>query len=330
MPSARVNCRPVPVTERLSSSQARPSASSSGRSFLRSSAVRGLCWVTRNFHRLPGRWRLVRWLDRQEQVFATLGLATVRFTRGYRARVDPADENGRRIYVNGYQPQERLTRHFIRLLRPGDGVIDVGANVGYYTLVAARLVGPAGCVHAFEPSPRVLPLLRTNAALSPHANIRVHGVAVTDRSGEITFHVAGPDRTGYSSIRDLGSDGQSVTLVRTVALDALLDGLPPVRLVKIDVEGAELLVLRGMEKLLARDRPHLILEVDDGFLRELGAGARELCAFLWQRGYGLERIGARGALQPLQHPPADRCNILARPPEDTGLSAVPPPVAHPS
>lgn len=278
-------------------------------------AVRGFSWVTRNFTGLPGRWRIVRWLERQGPTFAALPHKTVRFARGYRMRVDPVDENGRRVYINGYQPEERLTRHFRRLLRSGDCVIDVGANVGYYTMVAARAVGTTGCVHAFEPSPSVLPLLQANAALNPHAKICVHGQAVTDHCGEVQFHTATADRRGYSSIRDLGVGTASVATVKAVSLDSVLTELPSTRLVKVDVEGAELLVLKGMQRLIERDRPFLILEIDDTFLREMGADAQQQCDFLREADYELYRIIAKGALQRVASAPSDRCNLFACPRE---------------
>ncbi len=276
-------------------------------------AVRSLSWVTRSFPNLPGRWRIVRWLDQHEESFAALPPKTVRFARGFRMRVSPVDENGRRIYMNGYQPQERLTRHFVRILHPGDCVIDIGANVGYYTMVAAKLVGPAGCVHAFEASRQTCAWLEANAALNPDANIHVHGQAVTDRCGQTEFFTATADRTGYSSIRDLGEQTAAVATVPTISLDSMLSELPPTRLVKIDVEGAELLVLRGMRGLIERDQPHFILEIDDAFLRELGADAQQECDFLKEAGYELFRIVAKGALQPLGEAPTDRCNLLACP-----------------
>jgi len=272
-----------------------------------------LAFLTRTWPGLPGRWRLVRWLERHPEALAALPLKTVRFGRNLRICVDPADENGRHVYIHGLDWKERLTRHFVRLLRPGDCVLDVGANLGYFSLVAAELVGPAGCVHAFEPAPQVLPLLQENARLNPQANLQVHGVAVSDCCGQTRFFAAPRGRSGYSSIRDLGAETSVISTVPTITLDALLPQLPPVRLVKIDVEGAELRVLRGMRQLIDRDRPFLIVEVDDGFLRQLGADASRLCAFLTQAGYKLHRIVARGELQPLAGPPTDRCNLLAGP-----------------
>lgn len=275
--------------------------------------ARLLAWVSRSFHRLPGRWRLVRLLERQAQTLAGLPPRTVRFARGWRVQVSPVDENGRRVYINGFDADDRLTRHFIRLLRPGDCVLDVGANLGYYTLVAARLVGPTGCVHAFEASPAVFPWLAANAALNPKAKIRVYPVAVTDRCGQVRFYTASADRTGYSSIRDLGPRTASLTVVPSISLDSMLGILPPTRLVKIDVEGAELLVLQGMRRLIERDRPFLICELSEQYLRELGASARQQCDLLTGCGYRLYRIAAKGALQPVCDPPADQCNLLACP-----------------
>ena len=276
-------------------------------------AVRSLSWVTRNIPNLPGRWRIVHWLDRNEARFAALPPKTVRFARDFRVRINPIDENGRWICVNGYQAQERLTRHFVRLLNPGDCVIDIGANVGYYTMVAAKLVGTTGCVHAFEASPQVFSWLRTNAELNPHANIHLHNQAVTDRCGDVTFYTATAARTGYSSMRDLGDGTRSKESVPGVTIDSMLEEIPSTRLVKIDVEGAELLVLSGMRGLIERDRPYVILEIDDTFLRELGADADQQCDFLRDAGYELFRIAERGDLQPITVAPTDRCNILACP-----------------
>lgn len=276
-------------------------------------AVSGASWVTRHCHSLPGRWRLLRWLDEREAAFARLTTKTVSIGAGLRMCVDPGDENGRWVYVHGLERGERITRQFVRLLRPGDHAIDVGANLGYFTLVAAHLVGPAGSVRAFEPSPTIFPRLQANVRLNPKLNVRVYQAAVTDRRGQVTFYSAPADRSGYSSLRHLGGDVAGVATVAAVALDDLLAELPPTRLVKIDVEGAEWLVLQGMRRLLKRDRPYLICEIDDGFLRELGADADRVCRFLRDAGYDIYRIVERGALVPVAGAPTERCNLLAQP-----------------
>ena len=99
----------------------------------------------------------------------------------------------------------------------------------------------------------------------------------------------------------------------TVSLDSLLDQFPKTRLVKIDVEGAEFMVLCGMRRLIERDRPYFIFESDDGFLRELGADASRPFQYLAEAGYEMFRIVAKGELQPLEQAPVERCNIMAAP-----------------
>lgn len=270
-------------------------------------------WLTRNFHDLPGRWRVLRWIERQADRVAALPPATVRFAPGLRMRVDPRDENGRRVLLDGLDRRERLTRHFLRLLGPGDCVLDVGANAGYYTMVASHAVGPLGSVHAFEPSPHVLPWLEASVLLSrpASANIHLHDSAASDRSGTAAFYPAARECTGFSSLRP--NAGAAPVEVRCVPIDSLLCDLPAVRLVKLDIEGAELLALRGMQRLIERDRPHIISEIDDGFLRQMGASAAEMIEFLTARGYEVASIGERGALTPLDATPRDRINILAAP-----------------
>lgn len=291
-------------------------------------AIRSVAWLTRTFPKLPGWWRLVRWLEQQSNALGHLPPQTVRFGGGLRIRVRPEDENGRRVFIRAFEPTERLTRHFIRIVRPGDAVLDIGANMGYYTFVAALLVGPRGVVHAFEAAPTTLRLLQSNIALNPRIPARVHGQAVTDHCGEIEFYSAPPGCTGYSSIRDLGEQSAGVTRVPCITIDSILAELPPVRLVKLDIEGAELLALRGMTAMIERDEPFIISEVDDQFLRQLGQTADELHGFLTKRGYLLYRIGAGGALRPLPTAPRDRCNILACPPGTESLALAQPLVEY--
>ncbi len=278
-------------------------------------ALHFVAWLSRRFPKMPGRWQLVRWLESHQREIAAFPPQDVHLTRNLRMRVDPRDENGRRVFVEGFDPRERLTRLFIDLLRPGDGVLDIGANVGYYSMVASHLVGPAGHVHAFEASPFVLPWLQNSVRLSGKnaANIHVHGVAVTDHCGETTFHAAAPEKTGFSSLRDLGDAAAARTTVPCTAIDALLDRLPRIRLVKMDIEGAELLALRGMTELIARDRPWFVCEVDDTFLRALGGTAKELFELFATRRYHISRVVEGGELVPAREAPCDRCNIVASP-----------------
>ena len=227
-------------------------------------------------------------------------------------RVNPADEAGRYTFLHGFDSQDWLSDVFARILRPGDCMLDVGANIGIYTVFAAKLVGLTGQVHAFEASADILPELETNVGLNRLDNVHIHRQAVTDQCGTVTFSQATTENTGLSSIRPLADRTAAVAEVPAITLDSLLPDLPAVRLVKIDVEGAELLVLRGMSQLIERDRPDILLELTDEFLRELDADAGQVCDFLKEAGYEIHRVATRGSLHPVTTPPTDQCNILAQ------------------
>lgn len=173
--------------------------------------------------------------------------------------------------LNGTYEREQ-TALFQRLLRPGATVLDVGANVGYYTLLASVLVGDAGKVHAFEPEPKNAEFLRRHVRINARRNVTVEQAAVSDRAGTARFESGTGSGTGH-----LGDRG---TLeVRTLRLDdyCARHALAP-SAIKIDVEGAEMSVLHGARETLARHRPILFLSTHGpevhraalAFLRELG------------------------------------------------------------
>ncbi len=140
-----------------------------------------------------------------------------------------------------------------RQVAPDSVFWDVGANVGFYSLLASKLVG-AGRVFAFEPVPRNLSYLRQHLALNGVTNVAVFAVAVSDRNGTASFEV---EKTGFMG--HLSGEG-SIT-VPTATLDSLVGAgkvLPP-DYVKMDIEGAELLALRGANQTFQRYHPTLFL-----------------------------------------------------------------------
>lgn len=160
-----------------------------------------------------------------------------------------------------------------RILKPGWWMMDVGANVGFTTLLAARLIGPSGRVLAFEPNQAAAARLRTNVALNALSNVDINEIGLGSRTG--IAQLATGDHHGTSSMRT--GSGRRVC-VRTGDEFAP----PPDRptLIKIDVEGYELEVLRGMRGVLARPNVVLLIEVTDKWLREAGGSAEELFAEL--------------------------------------------------
>jgi FkbM family methyltransferase len=152
---------------------------------------------------------------------------------------------------------------FRRRLRAGDVVYDVGANVGFLSLVAATLVGPAGRVVAWEPVPSSAEAARRNAAVNGLDWISVREGAVGAQPGLRTLLEV--DEESWSHLADRGRHPRTRAerSVRVEALDGLVASgeLPPPRLVKIDVEGSEVAVLPGMRRILEEHRPDLVIEL---------------------------------------------------------------------
>jgi FkbM family methyltransferase len=199
------------------------------------------------------------------------------------------------------------------LMREGDCYVDVGANVGFHTRRAARLVGPTGRVIALEPAPNTLRLLRLNTA--ELGNVTVLPVAAADGQGHAPFYI----RTAGDTSSLLPSREGHVIQVETVTLDAALAGIERVDLLKVDVEGCEYRVLKGAQGVIGRTRPAVIFEhlCHNKKPAEVGIDAyRELFAAMPDARYAVYAIleDARDVhLRLAHHASHDVANYLAVP-----------------
>jgi FkbM family methyltransferase len=169
-------------------------------------------------------------------------------------------------YVTG-ESEGPVQRAIARTLQPGGVFYDIGANIGFFSLIAARLVGEAGSVYAFEPYSPNATTARENAALNGLTNFRLFEVAVgrNSRSDELLITSwDGGAALSTSTARPTGFTQRKS--VQVVALDDFIEDerLRHPDFVKIDVEGVELEVLQGMSKTIAHCRPILLYEIDDG------------------------------------------------------------------
>jgi FkbM family methyltransferase len=176
--------------------------------------------------------------------------------------LDPsADDLARQLYLAG--TTEAGTIHVMdHVLRPADAFVDAGANFGLMTLRAAQLVGPRGQVHAFEPVPATCEILQSHVRLNGLENVRLNKTALGAAAG--TAHMSiHPTNKGIASIRNPGDDALSPIEVRVETLEeyAAANGAGPFRMIKVDVEGFELEVLKGARRLLEdADGPVLCCE----------------------------------------------------------------------
>jgi len=193
---------------------------------------------------------------------------------GARIAVDLRTPHGRRLY--GYGFCEPAASAMQSLLRPGDVVIDGGANIGLYTVLAAACVGRHGQVIACEPSPATMTLLRANVKHNRFDWVEVREVALAEARGRLTMHTFEPG-SGYSSFAPaLTLDGDRID-VEVTTLDDLAATLDrSVSLVKLDVEGAELRALHGASELLRVARPDFLIELEPQHLARQGSSVAEL------------------------------------------------------
>lgn len=189
--------------------------------------------------------------------------------------------------------EEAHTRLMGDLLEPGQHVLDLGANIGYYTLLSARAVGPEGRVLALEPDPGNLDLLERNVELNGFEDrVEILAVAASDRKG--TARLAAGDAANLRRI-----DAAGTVEVETVSLDDLLAGRPRVDLLRMDVEGHEVQVLDGMDGTVedGEGPRRILMEVHPSRYEPRDALSRRL-EHLFDHGYATEAVVSAGTELP--------------------------------
>jgi FkbM family methyltransferase len=221
-------------------------------------------------------------------------------------KISPNDDSvGKFIFFGDY---EKETVSFIaKYLNCGDTVVDVGANIGFFTLIFSKLVRENGEVHSFEPSQREFLLLCENININKCKNVFLNQIALGNNSGFSKMNVLNEGKFGaYNSLRKIThsrvqTEKVQTEKVRTAKFDdylALFPGAIP-SLIKIDVEGFEQQVLEGMQGLLIADNsPCLIIEICEGTHKDEQGSAQELIAYIENFGYHLYSPNSVGNLIP--------------------------------
>lgn len=195
------------------------------------------------------------------------------------------DESLRRWDISSEAAIHRILSEY---LAPGNIFIDIGANFGLHTLYAAKLVEPQGYVFAFEPVPTNLNLLRKNVALNDiQEQVKIVPKALSNSTELfLDFYLPSEPVAVTASLSAESTQSQVAIQVANVRLDDFWSQIElPVHLIKIDVEGAELEVLRGAEQLLRQWHPPLLIEVHGFALPNFGASVEALRAFLTDLNY---------------------------------------------
>ena len=216
----------------------------------------------------------------------------------------PDNESSRVLFLTGtFEPNE-LT-WVSHTLTKGMTMIDLGANMGVYSMLASKLVGESGSVVAVEPSARDFQRLAFHVTLNNLQNVRCLHLAASDDSGQAVLKVASDRSSGHNTFGDFcypAVERAREEIVQTRPLDALVaeQKLQRVDLLKVDVEGHESKVLMGATETLAHFRPKILIEASEKALRNQGTSVEAVLTFLKRQRYGLHEFSdATGELVPL-------------------------------
>lgn len=176
---------------------------------------------------------------------------------------------GGAIYYYGFF-EANLTNFFLRFIKEGDTFVDIGAHIGYYSNMCAHLVGPKGHIHSFEPTPRTYGSLVMNT--KKFANVKTNNAALLDKTSSITFTDYGPKYSAFNTFKKRSDSALSFLKaeehqihVPAITLDSYAEENSVIpAFIKIDAEGADYLVLKGMTELLTQTRPLVSIEVAGG------------------------------------------------------------------
>ena len=203
---------------------------------------------------------------------------------------------GCHVRAGSYEPE--VAACFRRILQPGMGVLDIGANIGFFTMLSAALVGPGGHVLAIEPNGRNVRLLEASRRVNGFSQVTVAQLAAGAETGVLSLHRSHSNGTASQPGADIAAllGAETVGCVRP---DALVTAERRIDLIKVDVEGAEYLALSGCSAIIRRDRPALISEFSPGLMPGIsGISGPAYLAWLVGQGYALSLVMPDGGLQP--------------------------------
>lgn len=199
------------------------------------------------------------------------------------------------FYFGIWEPN--ITSHIIKNLQIGDTFIDVGSNIGYYTLLASQAVGNTGLVISIEPSKRTFRDLLLNLQLNNVENVRAFNVAISHKASRLPLYSGPPSNIGASTINPARAKELNLKteeFVDAVQLCDILDRetLQNARFIKIDVEGSEWTVVRELEKAVEKFGPktEIILEVNNKIGKNIGCHSDEIVAYFTKLGFATSEL----------------------------------------
>jgi FkbM family methyltransferase len=212
-----------------------------------------------------------------------------------------------------YEPELTFLSRF---LKEGETFVDAGANCGVYTISAGNIVGPGGKVLAFEPGKEIFAMLKKSVKRNDFQNVQLFEMGLSDHNGTAELYAHPHGASSFSLGRPQQATGESFT-IQLKKLDDILDAeeVEKVDCIKMDVEGAEELILQGASRLFESCKPRVIFEINPAAILALGLQKSGAWDFLKNRGYNFFTIDTDGKLEKLSAQPEEGGNFIALPQE---------------
>jgi FkbM family methyltransferase len=244
----------------------------------------------RGLGRIPG----VQWFKRAILSAAVPRQRVQKQLDGFRMWLNPADAGVSKEILGSGGYEEFELALFRKECKPGMVLMDVGGNIGYYSLAACAQTGDQATIYAFEPEPTVGAMLRDNLALNEFRSVTTVDRALADKRGVLRLNVDESNTGKHSLVQSEGTNVKQID-IETLTMDEFVTerGIPRVDLIKIDVEGAEGLVLAGAQETIRRFGPVIFMEYTPDWLARAGTDTRALFAGFAAQGYVIDLIDTR-------------------------------------
>ncbi|SRR6266568_1573898 len=257
-------------------------------------ATKGLYWsIIHRLYKLPSaRKALTPLVDALKPQYVTAG--------GHRIYIDKHDQTISQELILSGQWETFESEIFSRFVRPGDVVVDIGAHIGWYTLLAAKLVGSKGKVYAFEPDPTNFALLSKNIKANGYSNVVLIKKAVSDSTGSAHLFL-NDENTGDHRIFDAADNRKSVTIESTTLDNYFKNSNHRIDLIKIDIQGSEMQALQGANHTINTNKNlKFITELQPGFIHLNGQKPQDYLALMRKHGFKIYQIDEQSKkLQPI-------------------------------
>ena len=248
-----------------------------------------------------------------KKLFNNLSINTT-YDESLKVKVNLADWIQQQIYFIDYSDVNGIS-FLKKQLVNGSVFIDIGANIGAYSLIASKLVGNKGKVYSFEPVKSIHNQLTQNIKQNSITNIVVEKMAIFDKNTTLELYISDNQNMGMSSILHHSNESGEKQTVQATTLDNYIDNKDLIKIdfIKIDIEGAEINALKGMKQTLIKFSPIILIEISDGILENSTINSKIIYSFLNELNYTPYNIDVKGTLQTFKSENIDYHNYVFKP-----------------